>query len=178
MRPRSILEPRYTLTATVITALPANTDVDVAQEVKGGHWETVQDDDTGALTRVWIEDSAVVPSPNAEGSLDLTGVNRFDIECDVRGFPNVGFRSSANTESFLNGTVEYMEVIQINFPAKYSIGRRQLITNIRNKHGKILWLEEELGTPTIFEVQGVNPNIDPFGKHVDNLAVLKRSERQ
>lgn len=178
MRPRSILDVRYDLVATVLTDLPQSQDIDLDNEVHGGHWETTQDPDTNAIIKRWVDDVAVVPSTNGEGKLNLTTVNRFDIECDVRGFPNVGFRSSANTESFLNGTVAYLEFIQINFPAKYAVSRRQYVTNIRNRYGKILWLEEELGTPTIFEVQGVNPTFDPFGKHLDNLAVLKRSERQ
>lgn len=183
------MDIRFNMTATVLNQFAGSNpaeDVgthDLDTEVQGGHWETVQDELTGAVERIWMADAAVVEAPgtkpfnkNADGF--ITAINRFDIECYVRGFPEVGFRSSANTENWEDGVYKALESIQMSFPAKYILSRRQLITNIRGAHDKILWLEEETGQPTVFEVQGITPTFDPFGRHIDNLAVLKRSDVQ
>lgn len=183
---RAVLDVRFNMRATVLNDYADyNTpeDIpDVSEAVPGGHWDTIQDDITGGIKRVWVEDQVVAtPTPGTTKST-FTGpaasVPRFDIECYVRGFPEVGFRSTANTESFLDGLYQRFEAIQMSFPAKYVLNRRQYVTNIRNKNDVILWLEEETGQPTVFEVQGVTPTFDPFGRHIDNLTVLKRAQIQ
>lgn len=174
---RCLTSVRFNMVATVLNDY--STVDGVEQEVKGGHWETIQDEDTGAMTRRWVEDVTVVKPKNPGTSLDLTSpLNRFDIECFARGFPEVGFRSSANTEIFLNSEYRPFEVIQMVYPAKYMLNRSQYVTNIRDRTKRILWLEEETGLPTVFEVQGVTPSFDPFGRHIDNLAVLRRAAVQ
>lgn len=166
---------RFNMMATVLNHYaPTEPGEAVEEEVKGGHWEWYQDDETGAMKKRWIEDVAVVERPGQTWQVD---VNRFDIECYARGFPEVGFRSTANTESFLEGYAPF-EAIQLVFPAKYVLNRRQYITNIRGRNKQVLWLEEETGMPTVFEVQGVTPTFDAFGRHIDNLAVVKRAAVQ
>jgi hypothetical protein len=176
---RNILDVRYNMMATVLNRTGSDVDSDytpnLETEVKGGHWVTEQDEDTGAIRKRWVEDVSVPALPGQTYAVD---VDRFDIECVARGFPEVGFRSSANNENFLDGVYQRFEAIQINFPAKYVLNRRMLITNIRGRNKQILWLEEETGQPTVFEVQGVTPTFDPFGRYLDNLAVLKRATVQ
>jgi hypothetical protein len=175
---RNVLDIRYSFMATILNAVSDDADVDPDAAVKGGHWVTSQDE-TGAITRIWVEDVAVVP-PARPGTnwTDSAIVDRFDIECTVRGFQQSSGQSSSNTESFAKGDYTVFEIVQMNFPSKYVLNRRQLVTNIRNKSNQILWLEEETGKPTVFEVQGVTPQFDPFNRYIDNLAVLTRSERQ
>ena len=163
--------------ATVLNNFAPQESTDLDAEVTGGHWETVQDPDTNAITRIWIEDVAVPQRPGTSVDSALA-VNRFDIECEVRGFQRASYRNSANSEAFTKGDYTILEIIQINFPAKYVLNHRQLITNIRNHSRQILWLEEETGQPTVFDVAGVTPTFDPFGRHVDNMAVLRRSAIQ
>lgn len=182
-----LLEIRFNMRATVLnyqyeTADPA-TKTDPADAVKGGHWEVVQDEDTGGIKRVWMEDQVVAtPTPGVNRSTFHSNIRgqgaQFDIECVVRGFPEVGFRSTANTESFLGGNYRPFEAVQMSYPSKYTLSRRQLVTNIRNQNGTLLWVEEDTGKPTVFEVQGVTPTFDPFGRHIDNLTVLKRADVQ
>lgn len=177
---RQLLDVRFNMRATVLNHYAATEPDEVVEQVtKSGHYETQQDDITGGIRQVWVEDTAVAePAKKDLGTNWRVDVNRYDIECYVRGFPEVGFRSSANTESFLDGLYNQFEAIQMIFPAKYVLNRRQYITNIRNRNDVILWLEEETGLPTVFEVQGVTPTFDPFGKHIDNLTVLKRAQIQ
>lgn len=166
---------RFNMLATVLNYSPGDSQQTVDEAVEGGHWEYYQDEDSGALKKRWIEDVAVVPLPGQDWRVTT---NRFDIECYARGFPEVGFRSSANNENWLEGMYQPFEAIQLVFPAKYVLNRRQFITNIRGRNKQILWLEEETGLPTVFEVQGVTPTFDPFGRHIDNLAVIKRAAVQ
>lgn len=182
----SLLDVRFNMRATILNRTQSNDitvdddgKVDVNPALEGGHYETVQDEITGALNRQWVPDQAVVTQPvRGSGTTPVVSVARFDIECMVRGFPEVGFRSSANTENWEDGIYKAMESIQMSFPAKYVLNRRQFVTNIRGRDDRLLWLEEETGQPTVFEVQGVTPTFDPFGRHIDNLAVLKRAEIQ
>lgn len=178
----TLLSVRFNMKATVlneyasVTPGPTPNAEDV---VKSGHWEVIQDEETGGIKKEWRVDEAVAtPAKKDLGTVRSTLTNQFDVECYVRGFPEVGFRSSANNENFLDGVYKPFEAIQMVFPAKYVLNRRQLVTNIRGSNDIILWLEEETGQPTVFEVQGVTPTFDPFGKHIDNLTVLKRADIQ
>jgi hypothetical protein len=172
---RCLTSVRFNMLATVLNNYAPDGAADLDTEVHGGHWVTDQDPDTGAIKRRWVED---VAAPSLPGRTSVVNVDRFDIECYVRGFPEVGFRSSANNESFLGGLYRPFEAIQMIFPAKYVLNNRQVVTNIRGRNKQILWVEEETGLPTVFEVQGTTPTFDPFGRHIDSLAVLKRSAVQ
>lgn len=174
----NLMDVRFNMKATVLNRYGSDAGTDLDEEVRGGHWVTQQDEITGAFTRVWVEDVAPAKPAIGHGTSWQVVVDRFDIECLVRGFPEVGFRSSANTENWEDGIYKALEAIQMSFPAKYVLNRRQLVTNIRDRSDKILWLEEETGQPTVFEVQGVTPTFDPFGRHIDNLTVLKRADVQ
>lgn len=175
---RCLTSIRYNMFATILNDFAPESGKDVDTQVKGGHWETVQDEETGAIRRLWVEDEVTATPPSSPGTNWQVNSNRFDIECSVTGFTEVGFRSSANTENFLKGDYTAIEVVQMKFPPRYVLNRRQFVTNIRGRDKTILWLEEETGQPTVFEIQGVVPTFDPFGRHLDNLAVLKRSDIQ
>ena len=179
----TVLGVRFNMRATVLneyaSATPGESIPNPEEAIKTGHFEVVQDEETGGIKKVWVPDVAVAtPVKRDRGTSWQNSLNQFEIECYVRGLPEVGFRSSANNENFLDGVYKPFEAIQMVFPAKYVLNRRQLITNIRGRNDMVLWLEEETGQPTVFEVQGVTPTFDPFGKHIDNLTVLKRSEIQ
>jgi hypothetical protein len=161
--------------ATVLNNYADADILDVTEVAEAGHWVMTQDPISNEILKTWEPLGPAAPLPGQ--SWEVT-TDRFDIECYARGFPEVGFRSSANNESFLDGKYLPMEMIQMTYPAKYVLNRRQLITNIRGPEGKILWMEEETGQATVFEVQGTTPTFDPFGRHIDNLAVLKRSTVQ
>lgn len=164
---------KYNMKASIIDFAPRADAVDAA--ITGGHFEVIQDEETGGVKRIWVEDTAVAPAFNAARPVSIP---RFEIPCYARGFTELGFRSTANTQSFEDGVYRAVEVIQMTYPSRYNLTRSQYVTNIRDRWSNVLWLEEELGEPTIFEVQGVTPIFDPFGRHVDNLAVLRRAVNQ
>lgn len=169
---RCITSARFNMTATVLNRIDETVDQEAVPVASAGHYETRQDPDTFGLKRVWVAD----PAPARPGM--SPNLSSFDVPCLVRGFTDLGFRSSANTEGFLRGDYNPTEVISMTFPSRFILNRRQYVTNIRNKTTKIMWMEEENGTATVFEVQGVTPGFDPFGRHVDNTAILKRAVLQ
>lgn len=101
------------------------------------------------------------------------------IRCLVRGVIDGGIRVAGTTERF-SDTYENVDWARMTFPAGVNINKRDRITNIRDLSQNILWREEEVpgGMATTFNVMGVTPIINPFGKHTENVALLQRAEVQ
>lgn len=162
---------KYTMVATVLNNFRPGSNGSQA----GGHWQVAQDPDTNEITRVWVDDASIPPRPGQSWD---AAVNKFDIECLVSGFTNAGFLSTPNSQSFDNGRYIPSEIVSISFPKNYILNRSQYITSIRKTDETVLWMEEETGLPTVFEIQGVTPVFDPFGRHTENTAILRRSPIQ
>jgi hypothetical protein len=98
-----------------------------------------------------------------------------------RAYTALGYRSSANTERFVQQDYAAVESIQFDYPKGILLNRQGLVTNIRPQKdflGNWFWVNEDTGNPIVWEVQGVSPVHDPFGKHIRNTTVLRRSEVQ
>src|SRR5207245_1671208 len=85
-----------------------------------------------------------------------------DIQCYVRGYTNLGFRSSANREIYLHGDYSVVESIQFDYPADVKLDHQSLVTNIRQDEALAPDFSNciyttETGKPTIWEVQGITP---------------------
>jgi hypothetical protein len=155
-------------------------DADHDMESPNGHYEYQQDPDTGAMIRVWVVDlDPSTSAPNVvqtpEGTVAGT---RFKLQ--ARGFTDGGIRVAGTTERFSSrGTIDTVDFITIKFPKFITLTRRDRVTDIRNSENILLWKEEEFDdSPTIFEVNGVTPIPDPWGKHIENSALLQRAEIQ
>lgn len=165
---RSINDARYTMWATVIPRLdPTN-----QQPAGTGHFQRAQDQDTGAITTVWVADQ----NGPVAGSVQA----HYDIPCYARGYTNLGFRSSANREVFVASQYNIIEAIQFDYPASVTLNHQSFITRIRGRKDDTdyLWTYEDTGNPIVWEVQGTTPVTDPFGKLLRYTTVLKRSEVQ
>lgn len=155
--------------ATVIpkfTAPNQNIDTRVA-----GTYQRVQDADSGEVRMKFVPDPSVT---------DPQVSSRFEIKCYARAYTALGYRSSANRESIVQQDYQAVESIQFDYPKSVLLNRQALITNIRG-HESLddwFWLNEDTGNPIVWEVQGVSPVHDPFGKHIRNTTVLKRAEVQ
>lgn len=145
---------------------PGTTGVDES------HWVLRQDPNSGEILRVWEENDAVGQTVSPTSTLE-------SFPCAARGIVDGGIRVAGTTERF-SEEYEGVDYVRMKFPSKTKINRRDRITNIRDKKGKILWIEEERTdlAPTVFSVVGVTPIIDPFGNHVENMALLERAETQ
>jgi hypothetical protein len=149
-------------------------------ESQPGHWEYKQDEDTGAMIRVWVSvpDDVIEPPSAVNTPGGMMEGTRF--KCIARGFTDGGIRVAGTTERFSSrGTIDTVDFVTIKFPPFVVLTRRDRVTDIRNNKNILLWKEEEFDDrPTVFEVNGVTPIIDPFGNHIENSALLQRAEIQ
>lgn len=150
--------------------------VPVDDEV-GGEWVTFQDPLTHEITRVW---KPYVSDDTEPVVNDITKSGAFD--CIARAIVDGGIRVAGTTERF-GEMYENVDFIRIWFPPNVILTKRDRVTNIRDRKGKILWLDEEVSTETpndykatVFNVNGVSPLFDPFNNHIENVALLERAE--
>lgn len=167
---RCITSARFNMTSTVLTQDDQGQyDDNNLGEV--GHWENRQDPETGEIIRVWVVEDADPVAP---------GVQAKTVKCIVRGILDGGIRVAGTTERYTpQGLIESVDYVKMQFPASVTITKRDRVTNIANRKGIIIWREEESdNAPTIFDVQGVTPVVDPFGNLIEWSALLQRSEAQ
>lgn len=137
-----------------------------------GSW-VYRQDESGEIIREWQSASAV----DNPGTGENEGLESF--RCEARGIIDGGIRVAGTTERF-SDMYENVDYVKMSFPASVRISKRDRITNIRDPKGNIIWKEEEQPSapPTVFNVMGVTPVIDPFGRHIESQALLERAERQ
>jgi hypothetical protein len=169
---RNINNARYTMWATVIPKFAAGAPTDGTVK---GQYVRKQDDITGAVTTEFVADSnqSTSNSPTAQ----------YEIRCYARGYTDLGYRSSGNREVYIKGQYNIMDAIQFDFPADVDLSLQSLVTNIRTAPDPrddkyLLWVDTATGKPVVWQVQGVTPVYDPFGKLLRNTTVLLRSEIQ
>lgn len=143
-----------------------------------GQWQISYDPISGAPIRKWVQ---VDVDPGAP-------VQLLEVSCAVRGVMNGGINAAGDTQRYSD---IYTNVgwARMTFPASFHISNRDQVTNIRNADGDVVFRNEEAETydtvnkiwiaePTIFNVMGVTPSIDPFGRITKNVALLQRAEVQ
>ena len=143
-----------------------------------GQWVEQQDPLTHEIIRVW-QPFEVTPDNPATPEDETSFLT---VPCIARGIVDGGIRVAGTTERWgeLYENVDYVRMV---FPPNFVITKRDRITNIRNRKGQILWKDEETDPTatsgwrsTIFEVMGVTPVPDPWGNHIENVAMLSRAE--
>lgn len=117
-----------------------------------------QDADTGAIQKEW----------NFHKTLS----------CSAKGIVSNSTSIRSNDRQQFSNRYELEQLIQIRTVEKINV--RHKITNIRNSSNEVIWTELNYPseTPTVFEVVGVTPIADPFGKNFAYNIVAKRSENQ
>lgn len=117
-----------------------------------------QDPETGAIKKEWTYYKTV--------------------PCHAKGVvTNSATRGNSDVQTIGNRYLNE-QLIQVRTLDKLTI--REKITNIRNKDGISIWteLDSPSNTPTVFEVKGTTPMMDPFGTIVGYNSIMKRSENQ
>ena len=103
-----------------------------------------------------------------------------DRSFDVKKISNQS-SSSSNTntdrQSFNN---KYKNEQSLQIRTEERITLREKITNIRDMNSNAIWTELNYpsDTPTVFEITGSTPIVDPFGKVVAYNSTATRSENQ
>jgi len=147
---------KYTHTAEI---LRQHAEGDDAHEY--GHYEMVQDPISGAIIRKWIPADEATPGAGPE-----------IIRASVR-VPNANPRA---TESWAQEYANTNTLI-MTFGRNVRLTEREQVTNIKGPDGQVMWTEIN-GEPTVFDITGVVPDLDPFGYVVEQKAVLERSQVQ
>lgn len=152
-----------------------------------GTWEDSQDPLTGEIVKVWephvdsynnYEDYFMPPGPR---SVSTVSVNK-DIPCIARGIVDGGIRVAGTTERF-GENYENIDYVKLWIPANVIVTKRDRITNIRDRTGRVRWLDEEFYDPTdpdsslratVFNVNGVTPLFDAFNNVVEWFVLCER----
>jgi hypothetical protein len=118
----------------------------------------LQDPDTGSIKKEWQFDRTIA--------------------CSAKGNISNSASSTTGDKQVFSNKYKNEENLQIRTSEKITL--REKITNIRDYEGTVIW--EELNfptnTPTVFEVMGITPIIDPFGGVLGYNSTVKRSENQ
>lgn len=180
---RCLTSARFNMSALILSQNANIPDDNNPQTgTPNGHYEYQQDPDSGAMIRVWVAVPDDVPEPPSAIIDPVNGgmMEGTRFKCMARGFTDGGIRVAGTTERWSSrGDIDTVDFITIKFPAFVVLTRRDRVTDIRNNKNVLLWKEEEYDDkPTIFEVNGVTPILDPFGNHIENSALLQRAEVQ
>lgn len=137
-----------------------------------GEWVLQQDPESFEIVRKWQ------PNPSAPGA-DPDTPELTSFRCLARGIIDGGIRVAGTTERF-SEIYENVDYVRMWLPGNIRISRRDRITNIRDVRGNIIWVEEEepSSPPTIFNVVGVTPIVDPFGRLIEYQTLLERVQIQ
>ena len=120
---------------------------------------TSQDPDTGSLLKQWHFYKSIPCS--AKGHVSNSGSGRM----------------SNSQQEFGQ---RYQNTNEIQIRTENILSYRDKITNIRDSNNTPIWFENNSpnNTPTVFEVIGSTPIMDPFGTIIAYNSIAKRSENQ
>lgn len=152
-----------------------------------GTWADSQDPLTGQIVKVWKPYEPSTPSyydftpPNSGPTTNTVNI-RQNVPCIARGIVDGGIRVAGTTERF-GESYENIDFVKMWIPANVVVTKRDRITNIRDRTGRIRWLDEEYyveGDPstlraTVFNVNGVTPLFDAFNNVVEWFVLLERA---
>jgi hypothetical protein len=117
-----------------------------------------QDVNTGAIKREWSYYKTV--------------------NCHVKGIISNSATARSGDRQVFNNKYINEQLIQVRTVERLS--GREKATNIKDSAGAIIWTELDYPTetPTVFEVIGTTPMMDPFGRVIGYSSNMKRSENQ
>lgn len=157
-------------------------DVDPSATSPQGEYITQQHPVTGEVIRVWVPAREIVtPDDETTPEYDPVYGDKIKIPCQARAIITGGINVQGTAERWTSkGEYENVDFIKVHIPSNYTITKRDQITNISDSRGNVVWLEEEYGrfTPTVFDVTGVSPSVDPFGSLVEWVVMARRADIQ
>lgn len=118
----------------------------------------MQDLDTGSIKREWNYVKTV--------------------ECHAKSMiSNSATATGGNFQAFRE---KYLNTQVVTVRTAERLSFHDKVTNICDSEGTVVWTELDYpsDTPTVFEVIGVTPLTDPFGRVISYNTMMKRSENQ
>lgn len=173
-RAKCLTSARFNMRADIVKAVgsPLVTVSPSTGEV--GSWEYRQNEDSGAIETFWVADDLTTIDVDETFSSAVI----HDVHLIARGIMDGGIRVAGTTERF-SEIYENVDWVKAVFPKNTSITKRDRVTNIRS-HGEVVWSNEEAdgNVPTVFNVMGVTPVLDPFARVLELSVLLQRAEVQ
>lgn len=167
-----------------LTSARFNMKADILRQITGeseeidetGEWVFIQDPDSGEIIRKWQPKNPLPDDPGTTGD-ESEPLESFSLA--ARSIIDGGIRVQGNTENW-NPEYEKVGYLRIWFPASVRLSERDRVTNVRDKKGNVIWKERQIPglPPTVYEVTGITEIVDPFGRHIESMALLQRAERQ
>lgn len=159
-----LISSRFNMKATILRQW------DYGSPVSDATFEGKQDPWTLEIISEWDQDTSKVES----------GIQTIEFACIARGIEDGGIRVVGTTDDIKNdGKLVSSDYVRMQFGPNIILTKRDRVTNIKDSSGNIIWKEEEFdGSPTVFNVMGVKPVVDPFGSHIENSALLQRADPQ
>lgn len=96
--------------------------------------------------------------------------------CQARSIASEGIRTVGSTENFKNGQYEDDDYVRIR--VSKPVSKRDRVRNIRHKSKSTGQYLEDNGSQEEFEVIGVQPSVDPFGRVVEYELLLYKVQDQ
>lgn len=112
-------------------------------------------------------------SPSGEIQRDWT-LSTTNVPCYARPLRATGTRLAGTGERWGE---EYADMGTIKVHCAIKLDRSSRITNIRDVNGVVIW-QEPNGTPTIFNVTGSSPVVEPFNNFTEWDNILLRADPQ
>lgn len=181
---------RFTMEATLLRQVDDYNPYPVDPDYYGT-WVNSQDPLTGEIVRVWE------PYPDQPDNPDTPEIDPTfkTIKCIARGIVDGGIRVAGTTERF-GDTYENIDYAKLWVGPDVRITKRDRITNIKDRTGRIRWRDEEyeqinpnnpidLNDPTtynqylkatVFNVNGVTPLFNAFNVMTEQFVLLERAE--
>lgn len=118
----------------------------------------IQDPNTGALKKEWMYYKT--------------------LPCHAKGVISNSVSTRSSDKQIFDNKYLNDQIIQVRTAERLTM--REKITNIKNSENICIWkeLNYPTETPTVFEVMGVTPITDPFGRILGYNSSMKRSENQ
>lgn len=154
---------------------------DQGEEPVQGHYVMKQHPVTREFIRIWEPINIDTPADNTFTPEVETAPQVFTFDCQARGVLTGGLNSQGTTERWNSkGGYENVDFVELQVPRDVVITKRDRVTDISDSRGNMIWIEEEFGrmTPTVFDVRGVTPSVDPFGSVTEWFVLLERAQIQ
>ncbi len=148
-----IISGKYNMKADVLHSVVI--DPVTNQPVPGGSTQ----DESGDITTTWD----TVPDTDVNNIPELD-----EIWCKARA--SQGNRGVDSTEDW---DEQFIEVDWVQLKTNFPIRKTDRVTNIRDRHGRQLWTDEN-GDPVLFDVVGIVPAVEPYGHLTEYDALLRR----
>ena len=102
----------------------------------------------------------------------------YTVSCHAKGFISNSSTSRNGDKQNLDTRYKNEQLVEIRTIDRLTI--REKVTNIRNLENIVIWeeLDYPTSTPTVFEVIGSTPIMDPFGNIMGYNSTIRRSENQ